>query len=316
MRAALWIALSHYGFHVSAYKDGNCSNSGPYDEKHMGGIIDYERYPIHDLSGDAGRKLVEACRKAWKEEGTVSLEGFVSQDVMEQMAAEVANLPSHQRVDIVMPYTPYKFSAIDPKSFNNYTEGHPRRKIMAQDVYAAASDVIPKDALLRQFYHSQDLLVFLAAVLEIPKVYTFRDVLQSLNVHSMRDGCYRAWHYDMTDFATTLMLQPSLEGGEFEFVPFIREDDPSSETYENADEVAKLFNGTHPNIKTTRQAQGTLQLFNGKRSMHRVRMTYGPRPRLQGVLTYHVVPPEQQEVHTPEQNVALYGERVRTFRQT
>ena len=56
----------------------------------------------------------------------------------------------------------------------------------------------------------------------------------------IKDGGSRAWHYDGSDYVVTLMLQPSEEGGEFEFAPFIRGDKPGDERLEA---VKQLFSG-------------------------------------------------------------------------
>lgn len=57
----------------------------------------------------------------------------------------------------------------------------------------------------------------------------------------MKDGGSRAWHYDGSDFVVTLMLQPSLAGGEFEWAPFIRGENGE----ENYDQVRTLLFHQH-----------------------------------------------------------------------
>ena len=53
---------------------------------------------------------------------------------------------------------------------------------------------------------------------------------------------------------------------------------------------------------------GTLNLFNGMRSLHRVRSVYGPTTRVLAVLSYD---DREGRQFPPSKNVALYGDRVK-----
>ena len=104
------------------------------------------------------------------------------------------------------------------------------------------------------------------------------DEFQNLNIMYMYDGCSRAWHYDGTDTVITLLLQKPLkgwinhkvhhsqmrilQGGEYEFAPFIRGKNKGEENFE---EVAKLFDGSYENNIVKDAEEGTLNLFNGER---------------------------------------------------
>ena len=59
-------------------------------------IIDLDRYPIHE-TGESYDKLVEECVRQLAKVGSVDLEGFIREDVIEQMAAEVDDLPTYNR---------------------------------------------------------------------------------------------------------------------------------------------------------------------------------------------------------------------------
>ena len=54
-------------------------------------------------------------------------------------------------------------------------------------------------------------------------------------------------------------------------------------------------------------AAGTLNLFNGQRSLHRVRAVYGPRKRIIAILSYDTKPNVKGAV---QKNIKLYGDRV------
>jgi hypothetical protein len=89
-----------------------------------------------------------------------------------------------------------------------------------------------------------------------------------------------AWHFDNADFAVTLMLQPAHGGGIFEFVPMLRTpNDP------NPIGVRRLLRGQSHNATLQGEA-GTLALFRGRLSPHRVTVAEGARPRINAVLSY------------------------------
>eukprot|EP00750_Incisomonas_marina_P015560 INCI18369.1.p1 GENE.INCI18369.1~~INCI18369.1.p1 ORF type:complete len:287 (-),score=44.03 INCI18369.1:109-969(-) len=268
----------------------------------MADLLDLDRYPLHDLDSPLGLEFVEQCRRRLHEDGSLMLEGFVRPDVIKQVAAEVSDLESFHRLQIVEPY----FFVDAPQGAD---EDHPARHRIAQDVHAVAADKIPPHCGLRRIYDSQLVMDFLARVLDIDRLYHFNDPMQCLNVMYMKDGGSRAWHYDGSDFVVTLMLQPSLAGGEFEWAPFIR----GKNGEENYDQVKRLFHGEYPAAKTSRAGAGTLALFSGRRSMHRVRAVYGPQVRIQSVLSFDTLPPEHQTLPPASKNVALYGERAFAF---
>ena len=150
--------------------------------------------------------------------------------------------------------------------------------------------------------------------MEADKLYKYADEFQDLNIFYHLDAGQRSWHYDGSDFIVTLLLQQSTDGGEFEFSPFIRGPLQSNGTHEERyEEVAKLFEGIHPNVIKSRAEPGTINLFNGKRSLHRVRASYGKEQRIVAVFSYDTNPPEQQTLPWPEKNLFLHGERLRAI---
>ena len=266
----------------------------------IGSIIDLERYPIH-LNGAPYERLVEDCRKQLKAVGSVDLPGFIRKDVIEKMAMEVDNLPSFNRLNIVSPYRAF----IDDKPDSTFGhQPHPSRRMFAQDTNAVAGDQIPVDSLIRKVYDSPLVMQFIARASGQKNMFHMEDEFQSINIMYMYDGGSRAWHYDGTDTVVTLLLQKAEEGGEYEFAPFIRGEEKGDERFAD---VAKLFEGSYEGNIVKNAAAGTLNLFNGIRSLHRVRAVYGPTKRIVAVLSYDSEPHKQGSIM---KNVALYGERV------
>lgn len=54
-----------------------------------GRLVDLSRYPITDLAGEAGRSLVERCRRRLARDGACVLEDFLQPQVAEAAWPEV-----------------------------------------------------------------------------------------------------------------------------------------------------------------------------------------------------------------------------------
>mmetsp|Transcript_14592 Transcript_14592/g.35595 ORF Transcript_14592/g.35595 Transcript_14592/m.35595 type:complete len:338 (+) Transcript_14592:162-1175(+) len=268
----------------------------------VGAVVDTERYPIHDLEGKRGQELIRRCKDALKKVGSVSLQGFIRNDVISKMASEVSPLIScaYQRIDIIPPYRPEDGYFVS--NFPNVRNSHPLLKRIAQDMYALAADQIPKASLIQRVYDLLEVQEFIGRVYGKERLYPFADEFQAMNIMYMKDGCSQTYHYDESDGIVTLVLQEPEQGGEFEFAPYVRSKDS-----ESFDSIKKLFDGKYP-TRLIKPKAGTLNLFNGKYSMHRVRTVFGPKTRIIAVMSYDTQPGTHSN---PAKNVALYGERVR-----
>jgi hypothetical protein len=100
------------------------------------------------------------------------------------------------------------------------------------------------------------------------------------------DGDELHWHYDQTDFVVSIAIQSSESGGDFECVPLVR-----SASDENYDLVREVLHGRGGDaVATIPMTPGTLMLFEGRHSLHRVSPIRGPRPRYVALLAYDTKP--------------------------
>ena len=67
-------------------------------------LIDLGRYPIHQPSSAEYSDLIEFCQTQLQKVGSVDLPGFIRTSVLEEMAGEVADLPSYNRLNVVSAY--------------------------------------------------------------------------------------------------------------------------------------------------------------------------------------------------------------------
>ena len=112
-------------------------------------------------------------------------------------------------------------------------------------------------------------------------LYRSDDPLDGCNMTVYEEGDELGWHFDQSEFSVTLMIQRSETGGDFEYVPLVRE--PGDERY---DDVRDVLLGTSDRVKLLASEPGTLAFFKGRFSLHRVPPIGGATPRMNSVLTY------------------------------
>jgi len=241
-------------------------------------MVDLDRYPILDLDG-AGRRLATDCRRQLDEVGACELPGFLRPQAVDACVAEAEALAT-------VRYTTEGWGPayLEIPDFA-LPEDHPRRILGRSAVGVVAYDQFPEHSLLRRLYEWDPLMEFIAAALAKPKLYRYADPLGALNLAVMGDGDELAWHFDQTDFVTSIALQPSAAGGEFEFAPLVR-----SATDENYPAVAGILRGGSELVRKIPMTPGTLLLFQGRYSIHRVTPVAGERTRHVALLAYDTKP--------------------------
>ena len=237
--------------------------------------------------------------------GCAHLRGFVNADVIEAMAAEIEPLPTYNRCHVLSAWG-------DPPG-DELAPDHVHRRLFPEDINVLAGDQL-QGTVLRTLYEHEHLAPFLAAALSIPKLHRFADPFQDLNVVKITDGGLHTWHYDLSDFVITVLLQKPEVGGQFEFAPFIRGRVIAGRVGgrdgrvwdERYDDVQELFAGRWPDTHLLDLEPGDLVMFNGLRSMHRVRAVFGATARMVAVLSFDTKP---DFVSTDAINRRLYGPR-------
>ena len=256
-------------------------------------LIDTIKYPIFNPDSKSGREFFEASRKTYLEQGALALPGFILSAVVEQMAQESAEVEhlSYKQVKHHNVYLAAKDEA--------HPDEHPRnRQLTTTNSTIADADIQPT-ALLRSIYGCKELHSFIAYVTGKSGIHPYIDALSPLNIGISRPGETLAWHFDTSDFATTLLLQTSEEGGEFEYIPQTRnENDPAYER------VGGLLDGENSDVEILNMGAGTLVLFQGRHSIHRVTPVKGKRTRMIAILTYDEKPGQSMNEFTQKK---FYG---------
>lgn len=238
-------------------------------------FIDLEKYAIDQREAPQYKLLIEYCREQLLKQGACVLKGFIKGEVVAEMVAEaieMAPLAFHNTVT---------GNAYLIEIDESWPQDDPRRMTDTTSLGAIGYDQMPTNSLVRTLYEWDGLMDFLADALGKEKIFRYADPMGALNVAVMKDGDYLRWHFDQTDFVTTILLQSSLKGGEYEFVPMIR-----SGENPNYDHVKRVLKGSDEGVVTLEIEPGSLVLFEGRNSLHRVTRIEGEQPRLIALLGY------------------------------
>jgi hypothetical protein len=246
-----------------------------------GELIDLARYPATALDSPRGREMLLQARRSLGEKGVAILPGFLRPDAIREIAREIEGLvPKAHREDVAVG-TPYLELADE-----TFPEGHPRRTTVHSLTWVIACDLIPLSARVRALYAWDPLMQLVSEILEKRPLHRFADPLGAINLTSMQAGDCQGWHYDSTDFVVSLSIQSSDVGGCFECAPFIR-----SEQDECYDEVARVLAGEGGDrLEIFPMTPGTLMLFAGRRSIHRVTPVGGDVPRYVALMGFDTKP--------------------------
>ena len=259
----------------------------------MDNIVNLEKWPLDDLASDRGREMVRACRREINETGMTNLEGFLDPAAISRIVDEVAPLFAkhsftHQR----------RHNIYFKKSIEGMPPDHPALVTFQTSNRTICADQIPKSALVR-LYEWEPFRVFLAAIMGKPALFMMDDPLARANVMAYGASQALNWHFDRSEFTTTLLLQAPQSGGMFQYSKDLRTDENP-----NYFGVARLLQGEDDNLRSLNVAPGTLNVFKGKNTAHRVTPISGDIDRIIAVFSYFDSP---GVVFSDEERLGFYG---------
>ncbi|UVK54080.1 2OG-Fe(II) oxygenase [Mesorhizobium sp. AR02] len=259
----------------------------------MKDILDLDRYPLDREGSPEWHRLVEQSIEALEADGMFNLEGFLRPGVAEQAVREikpVMDTQSHVHKRMHNIYFKPDIPELAPE--------HPALRKVETISHTVCADQIPGSTVLA-IYEYEPLVRFLAATMGKAKLHVMQDPLARTNVMAYRAGEALNWHFDRSEFTTTLLLQQAERGGDLEYRTDLRSDD--NPNYEG---VARLLEGRDPDAKILRMKPGTLNVFRGKNTAHRVTTVEGERERMIAVFSYYEKP---GVMFSAEERVGFYG---------
>lgn len=244
-------------------------STGLFDARAM---VNLDRYPIHQPLEPAGREFVTNCRQEYIETGLCILPDFIRPAALTALANEAEEMRS---------------DAFFCKSTHNAYLTNTDNDSEHQEqtfVGSVPYDKIPSKSRLNTLYQWDPLKDLIGQVLGKETFYRFADPFGACSINVFVDGGEHGWHFDESEFTVTLMLQKPERGGAFEYVPRIR---GLSDEKAIVDDVLA---GAKDRVVELPFTAGTLLIFGGRQTLHRVSRVTGDKPRLVPVLCYSEQP--------------------------
>lgn len=256
-------------------------------------IADLDRYPLHRPGSAEWNALVNRCRADLARDGMYNLEGFIPADTALAEAAALTPV-----FDCASYRHEREHNIYFQKSVEGLASAHPALRRFKTSNNTLCADQLGTSALT-QLYEWPEFAHFLAATMDKPVLHIMDDPLARVNVMSYHADQALNWHFDRSEFTTTLLLQAPNQGGEFEYRTDLRSaEDP------NYDGVARMLDGKDPQVKRIALSPGTLNVFKGKNTAHRVTSVRGTIPRVIAVFSYF----EKSGVSfSQEERIGFYG---------
>jgi hypothetical protein len=237
-------------------------------------IVDLEHHPL------SSKEFRTQCKRTLDENGALVLEGFLKFSAIVSIRNE--GVDNHHLAYFAVTNHNIYLSLPDPE----LSSQHPRNREVVSSKGCITTDQIPEGSALYTLYEAPEFREFLCAVLGIEELHEYADPLSSINLHYATEGQELGWHFDNSSFAITVMIQTPEEGGAFEYVKDVRDADQGDMNYVLSD---KVMDGEIP-PKTLSMTAGSLVLFRGRNSIHRVTPVKGNRTRMLVVLAYNTEP--------------------------
>lgn len=258
----------------------------------MRDIVDLDRYPLDRPGSSAWQALVDKAREDLAREGMFDLQGFLRPPALASACAELAprfatEAFTHSR----------RHNIYFRKEIEGLAPDHPALTQFETTNHTLCGDQI--GGVIQRLYEWPEFATFLAATMQMPTLYTMDDPLARVNAMAYHQGEALNWHFDRSEFTTTILLQAPEKGGEFEYRTDLR-----SAADPNYDGVARMLRGQDPEVKRIRLTAGALNVFRGKNTAHRVTPVEGTTPRMITVFSFYDRPGVR---FTAEEQKGFYG---------
>ncbi|WP_397452915.1 2OG-Fe(II) oxygenase [Pseudomonas sp. NA-150] len=256
-------------------------------------ILDLQRYPLDQEGSAEWQALVDSARAELQANGMFNLRQLLRPHAAQQAALalqSVMDSQSHVHKRLHNIYFKPEIPELAPD--------HPALRKVETVSHTLCADQID-DSIVLRIYQYQPLIRFIAATMDKPELHVMEDPLARANVMSYRESEALNWHFDRAEFTTTLLLQAPEAGGEFQYRSDLRSDDNP-----NYDGVAKLLQGEDSQVHSLSLEAGTLNVFRGKHTAHRVTPVQGQRDRMIAVFSYYEKP---GVLFSAEERLGFYG---------
>lgn len=241
-------------------------------------MINSARYNLDPKSLSYQAEIM-SLRSCFTSQGVCVLKDFISPQGIQALIEEARSLESQafhnsERSNVFL----------EPADLS-LPEGDVRRIEGRTNIGVIANDQISENSPLRQIYNNERLTRFIGDIVNRGSLYQYACPLGKLNYALMKNSDAVRWHFDLAHFVVTIMIQQPDAGGAFEYVHNLRlQDNPAF------DKVKKVLNGYQEEVQTLEAPAGSLVLFQGQNTLHRVSPVEGHKMRILALFAYSFKP--------------------------
>lgn len=261
-------------------------------------LVDLARYPIDDRNDPRRAELVARCRAELDARNLCVVPNFITEAARRQMVDDaMALLPE------AYPNSSHRTCFLKRQPDPSKPADHPNNIFFDAKYRMMAYDLFGPEQAMPRLYKWAPLRELIGEIVGVEPLHLNVDPYQPANVLCYGDGDRSTWHFDHgNEFTVTIMLQSSDGGGVFEIAPeIIDRDDPSLRR------LTDVLLDRSDEVNQVGRSPGSLVIFRGDRSVHRVSPVEGDTLRLMAVFVYE---PKPGVVGLPEVNATIYGPRV------
>ena len=242
-------------------------------------LVNLKRYPIDRPGSPAYTALVESGRATLGADGILLLDRFLSSNGRTALEGEAERIEGQAFLH-EDSHTVY-FSDPDESK----PPSHPLRRTVSTRKRAIARHLMDADSAMNALYEWPALRRLIGDLFGIETLYLHDDPSNALVLSAYGAGENLGWHFDRAYFTVTLLLREAEGGGEFDYLTDIRSD--GDESYAC---VQEALEGRSARVRTANLHEGTLVIFKGHDSLHRVRPVTGAVTRLLLILHFEEKP--------------------------
>ena len=259
----------------------------------MNHLLDLEKYPLDLPSSPEYAALVDQCWVALAAEGMFNLPGFFKPGVA-QAAADAAK-PAMETASFKHAR---RHNVYFKDSMPGIDDNHPAMSKLETVNHTLCADQLDGNPVI-DVYEWPPFAAFLAATMGKDKLHQMDDKMARVNVQATRDGEGLNWHFDRSEFTTTILLQAPDVGGQLEYRKDLR-----TPEYQNYEGVVAVLAGEDPETTRIMPEPGALNVFRGVNTPHRVVPVQGSKDRVIAIFSYYEKP---GVIFSAEEQLGFYG---------
>ena len=236
-------------------------------------IVNLKQHPIN-----TDKKYIKDCSVKLKKNSILLLNDFINKNSLIKLQKEANSLQKKAF------YCSQNHTVLLEKKNKKLKNDDPCNIEVKSNKGCVPHDLIPNKSDLRKLYDSKKFINFIENVLDLKKIYPYKDSLSSINYNYYKRNQELGWHFDNASFAITLMIQSSDKGGKFQYLNKGRN---FEKKYINKKLINKILNNSIK-VKELSVNPGTLILFFGRNYLHRVTPVRSKKSRILVTLNYNI----------------------------